>query len=76
MERDGTRRYSGPVDGDAEILTADEVAQLLRDNRKTVYEAVHAGNMPGVIRLGRVLRFIRSEVLVATPAKRSRMKRR
>ncbi len=53
-------------DGDAEIMTAAEVAQLLRVSRNTVYEAVKDGTMPGVIRVGRVLRFVRSEVLAGT----------
>lgn len=72
MARRGTRRYSVLVDGDDEILTADEVAKLLRVNRKTVYEAVHAGQLDGVIRLGRALRFIRSRVLAVAPEKKAR----
>ena len=39
------------------ILTVDEVAELLRVNRKTVYQAAANGDIPGVRRLGRTLRF-------------------
>ena len=51
------------VDQLPDMLTADEVAELLRVNRKTVYEAAKRGDIPGTIRLGRVLRFRRDEVL-------------
>lgn len=47
-----------------DILKAEEVAQLLRINRKTLYEAVQRGEVPGVIRIGRSLRFRRYAVLM------------
>jgi len=55
----------GPVAVDAlpEILTADEVAQLLRLNRKTVYEALARGEIPGARRIGRTYRIARSALL-------------
>ncbi|MDD5308300.1 MAG: helix-turn-helix domain-containing protein [Deltaproteobacteria bacterium] len=43
-------------------LTADEVAKLLRVDRKTVYAAYHANLLPGR-RLGRAIRFSREAVL-------------
>ncbi|NVB39584.1 helix-turn-helix domain-containing protein [Pseudenhygromyxa sp. WMMC2535] len=46
-----------------EVMTADEVASLLRVNRKTIYEAVQRDEIPGVVRIGRVLRFHREAVL-------------
>jgi excisionase family DNA binding protein len=46
-----------------EVLTADEVAELLRVTRKTVYKAFRAGEIPGGRRLGTALRFSRSRVL-------------
>jgi excisionase family DNA binding protein len=46
------------------ILKADEVAELLRVNRKTLYEAVQRDEVPGVIRIGRSLRFRRDAVLM------------
>jgi excisionase family DNA binding protein len=45
-----------------EILTADEVAKLLRVDRKTVYEAAQRGELPHR-RLGRRLLFERGAVL-------------
>lgn len=45
------------------ILKAAEVALLLRVNRKTLYEAVARDEIPGVFRVGRLLRFRRDDVL-------------
>lgn len=45
-----------------EVLTADEVAQLLRVNRKTIYAAVQRGELRGQ-RIGSTLRFSRARVL-------------
>lgn len=40
------------------VLTVEEVAELLRTNRKTVYAAAARGEIPGVRRIGhRTLRF-------------------
>jgi len=44
-------------------LTVDEVAQLLRVDRKTVYGAASRGEIPGCRRLGTVIRFSRDAVL-------------
>lgn len=46
-----------------EVLTADEVAELLRVNRKTVYAAFKKGEIPGGRRIGGTIRFSRSRVL-------------
>ena len=46
-----------------EFLKAEEVAELLRVNRKTVYEAASRDEIPGVVRVGRVIRFRRDAVL-------------
>ncbi len=43
----------------AEVLTAAEAASLLRVNVKSVYDAVKRGEIPGVRRIGRSLRFSR-----------------
>lgn len=45
------------------ILTVDEVASLLRLNRKTVYEALARGEIPGARRIGRTYRIARSALL-------------
>jgi len=45
------------------VVTAPELAALLRVNRKTIYEAAQRGEIPGAFRVGRSLRFSRSLVL-------------
>lgn len=51
------------VDALPEILTVDEAAQLLRLNRKTVYEALARGEIPGARRIGRSYRIARAALL-------------
>ncbi len=46
-----------------QVLTVDEAARLLRVNRKTLYDAVRAGEVPGVVRLGRSIRIGRDALL-------------
>lgn len=46
-----------------QVLKASEVAELLRVSPKTLYEAVQRDEVPGVIRVGRCLRFQRDAVL-------------
>jgi excisionase family DNA binding protein len=43
----------------APVMTANSVSRMLRVNRKTLYEMVRAKAIPGVVRMGRVLRFSR-----------------
>jgi excisionase family DNA binding protein len=45
------------------VLTVDEAAAFLRVNRKTLYEAIRLGHVPGVIRLGRVIRIGQTALL-------------
>ena len=45
------------------VLTADELAALLRVNRKTVYAGFKAGDIPGGRRIGGAIRFSRDAVL-------------
>ena len=45
------------------VITVDELAHGLRVNRKTAYEAVQRGEVPGVTRLGRVIRISRDLVV-------------
>ncbi len=45
------------------VLTVDEVARLLRVNRKTLYESVRLGHVPGVVRMGRTIRIGRDALL-------------
>jgi len=54
---------SAPINDDLPtVMTADEVAALLRVDRKTVYDAVKDGTLPA-LRLRKVIRFCRDEVL-------------
>jgi excisionase family DNA binding protein len=41
------------------VMTADSVSRMLRVNKKTLYEMVRTRSIPGVVRMGRVLRFSR-----------------
>ena len=45
------------------VLTVDELAALLRVNRKTVYDALARGEIPGARRIGRRYRILRDRVL-------------
>ena len=49
-------------DDGPEFLTIDEGAQLLRLNRNTLYEAIRLGQVPGVLRVGRLLRLRRADL--------------
>jgi excisionase family DNA binding protein len=44
-------------------MTVDELAALLRVNRKSVYEAIARGEIPGIRRIGRTVRASREAVL-------------
>ncbi|NVJ05265.1 helix-turn-helix domain-containing protein [Myxococcus sp. AM001] len=54
-------------EGVPEFLTVDEAAALLRVNRKTLYESIRLGQLPGVVRIGKALR-IRREAIVTSPS--------
>ena len=45
------------------LLTADDMAELLRISRKAVYAMAERGELPGVTRIGRRLRVRRDLVL-------------
>ena len=45
------------------VLTVDELADLLRVDRKTAYAAIAEGGVPGVRRVGRCIRVSRDAVL-------------
>ncbi|PTL75525.1 helix-turn-helix domain-containing protein [Vitiosangium sp. GDMCC 1.1324] len=54
-----------------EFLTVEEVAALLRVNRKTLYESIRRGEVPGAVHLGRTVRLRRSVLLSWTPGNSS-----
>lgn len=45
------------------VLTVGELATLLRVDRKSAYEAIRRGQIPGVVHLGRSIRVSRDAVL-------------
>ena len=45
------------------VMTIDELAELLRINRKTAYAMVQRREIPGVRRVGRTLRVHRDTVM-------------
>ncbi|MDC0712737.1 helix-turn-helix domain-containing protein [Stigmatella sp. ncwal1] len=51
-----------------EFLT-DEAAALLRVNRKTLYESIRLGQVPGIVRIGKSLRIRRAALLEFSPGK-------
>ena len=71
MEPDREEVVRGDADGGEHargpalppVLTVDEAARLLRVNRKTLYDAVRAGEVPGVVRVGRSIRIGRDALL-------------
>jgi excisionase family DNA binding protein len=46
-----------------ELLTVEEVALITRYTPKWIYEKASKGEIPGVVRFGRGLRFVRTEVV-------------
>jgi excisionase family DNA binding protein len=46
-----------------DIITVDELAEYMRVNRKTIYEAVKAGEIPGARRIGGTIRIHKPTVL-------------
>jgi len=46
-----------------EVITVEELAHLLRIARGSAYRAVAAGEVPGVVRVGKTLRIHRATVL-------------
>ena len=48
---------------DPQLMTANEVARVLRTTTKAVYTMVERGQLPGVIRIGRRILVHRDELL-------------
>jgi excisionase family DNA binding protein len=53
----------GATRGLPQVLTVEEVADLLRVDRKTAYAVIAEGSVPGVRRVGRSIRISRDAVL-------------
>ena len=45
------------------LMTADELAMWLHCSRRAVYDRLYRGQLPGQVRVGRRLYFIRESVL-------------
>jgi excisionase family DNA binding protein len=45
------------------LLTAEEVAELIRTTRKVVYDMARLGRLPGLTRIGRKVLFRRDRLL-------------
>lgn len=45
------------------LMTVEEVAELLRVGRNSIYHAIGRGELPGVRRIGRTIRILRSALL-------------
>ena len=56
-----------------EFLTVDEAAALLRVNRKTLYESIRLGQVPGVVRVGKSLRIHRASLVESTSPGKGRV---
>ncbi len=62
-ERKPLRGKVGGSDESLEMLTVAEAARELRINRKTLYELIQRGELPGVRRFGRAIRIHRHTLL-------------
>jgi excisionase family DNA binding protein len=65
-EASAEKAVQAPAEGPPsipEVLTVDELAALLRLNRKTVYDALARGEIPGARRIGATYRILRAAVL-------------
>jgi excisionase family DNA binding protein len=60
---------ASPTQAELPVLTVDEAAILLRVNRKTLYESIRLGQVPGVMRVGKALRIRRAALLESSPGK-------
>ena len=54
---------SGADGGVSPLMTADELAGWLHCSRRAVYDRVYRGQLPGMVRVGRRLYFLRESVL-------------
>lgn len=64
--RNGPAHAAEARPGVPDFLTVEEAAALLRVNRKTLYESIRLGQMPGVVRIGKSLR-VHRDALVGSP---------
>lgn len=53
---------NAPAEKAPELLTPDDVAELLRTTKENVYTMAQRGQLPGVVRLGRRILFRSAEL--------------
>lgn len=53
----------GEAAQDMEMMTVEDLAKVMHIPRKTLYDCIHRGEIPGVRRLGRRFRIHRETVL-------------
>jgi excisionase family DNA binding protein len=65
MGIESVQRLDGDRGGSSlpQVLTVEEVADLMRVDRKTAYAAIAEGGVPGVRRIGRCIRVSREVLL-------------
>jgi excisionase family DNA binding protein len=65
MGIESVQGFDGDRGGSAlpQVLTVEEVADLMRVDRKTAYAAIAEGRVPGVRRIGRCIRVSRDVLL-------------
>jgi excisionase family DNA binding protein len=59
----GNPREEGQTEPEPAVLNVEELAALLRVNRKTVYEALSRAEIPGARRIGGTYRILRGAVI-------------
>lgn len=62
-ELNAHRETSGELEKLPPVLTVIELAAVLRVNPKTLRNAIRAGKVPGVRRIGRTTRVLRDQVI-------------
>ncbi len=60
---EGEEYFPLPIEDYPEVMTVEELAELLRIERKTIYHLIQKGEIPGVRRIGKQIRISRSAVL-------------
>ena len=58
----GAMRQVGEPDPKAPVMEVEELADLVGVSPKSIYAAIKAGEIPGVLRIGRSLRLSRHKV--------------
>ena len=56
-------RNEGKPGHESPLMTADELARWLHCSRRAVYDRVYRGQLPGTVRVGRRLYFMREDVV-------------